>query len=114
MGLEKAFVILRTRGFMSELSEDAQVKVMEYSLARINTKTDMIALDPNCKENRLEDEGRTLIAVNPWSRKKIYVKLDDFGDPATWNEIYDKETAEELRKAPSCRFTVTFMLAEEY
>jgi hypothetical protein len=95
MSLEKAFMILRTGGFISELSEDAQVKVMEYSLARINTKTDMIALDPKCKENHLEDEGRTLIAVNPWNQK-------------------NKETAEELRKAPNCRFTVTFMLAEEY
>jgi len=114
MSLEKALVILRTRGFISELSEDAQVQVMEYSLARINTKTDMIALDPKCKENRLEDEGRTLIAVNPWSQKKIYVKLDDFGDPAKWTEMYDPETVEDLKKAGTGRFVITFMLAEEY
>jgi len=107
-------MIVRTIGFVSEISEEKQAKIMQYALMRINSKTDFIVLDPETKENYQEDQGRTWHCVNPWTAKKIYVKLDDYGEPEKWSEMYEPKVVEELKKAPNCRFVVTFMFAEEY
>ena len=108
------FMIVRTVGFISEIPEDVQVKIMSFVLKRISPKTNFLVLDPECRENRLEDEGRTLRTVNPWTKKKVYAVLDDYGDPKEWDQIYEPEIADELRKAPDCRYVITFMLASEY
>ena len=112
MSLTKTFMILSTMGFRSELSEDAQVEIMEHTLRPINSKTDFIVYYPPHQREHLEDEGRTLIASVEGLTKKVYVKLDDFGDPAKWTELYDPETVEHLKKAGTGRFVITFMLAE--
>ena len=112
--MSERFMIVRTVGFISEIPEDVQAKIMSFVLKRISPKTNFLVLDPECQENKLEDEGRTLRTVNPWTKKKVYAVLDDYGDPKEWDQIYEPETAEELRKAPNCRYVITFMFAEEY
>lgn len=112
--LSTQFMIVRTVGFISEIPEDVQAKIMSFALKRISPKTNFVVLDPECRENCLEDEGRTLRTVNLWIKKKVYAVLDDYGDPEGWDQIYEPETADELRKAPNCRYVITFMLASEY
>jgi len=120
--LTKEFMILQTRGFMSDIPEDLQAKIMVLSTRTFRPPCDMVVFklisnpqQPHETETvQYEDEGRTAVYYVQGLPKKAYAKLDDYGDPATWNEIYDKETADELRKAPNCRFTITFMLAEDY
>jgi hypothetical protein len=46
--------------------------------------------------------------------KKVYAKLDDYGEPDEWDKLYEPETVKTLRQAPNCRYTITFMLASEY
>jgi len=108
------FTIMRTRGFISELSETLQATVMEFGLKHINTQTDFIVFKPTPCETHYEDEGRSLMTYIEGLPKKVYAKLDDFGDPAKWTELYDPETVEDLKKAGTGRFVITFMLAEEY
>ena len=110
------FMIVRTIGFISKLSEDAQIAIMKYALARINPKTNWVIFDPNCEQDRLEDEGRTLrVGMKHLNlKKKVYAILDDFGEPSEWDKMYEPEITESLRKAPNCRYTITFLLGEEY
>jgi len=122
MSLEKAFMMLRTRGFISDLSEDLQASIMTSAMRTINVKCDMVVFRPisnppqhhETETVQYEDEGRTAVYHMRNLQKKVYVKLDDFGDPSQWNEMYEPQIVEELRKAPNCRYTITFMLAEEY
>jgi hypothetical protein len=72
---------------------------------------------PCCKDGiaHYEDDGRTFIVPDfKGLTKKVYAILDDFGDPEKWDQMYEPEIVESLRKAPGCRFTVTFLLADEY
>jgi hypothetical protein len=111
--IELAFMMLQTPGFTA-LPEEVKARIMAHALKRINVKTDMIAYYPGKVGERLEDGGRTMITGVRGLDRKVYVKLDDFGDPGRWGEMYDPETVGSLKQAPGCRFTVTFMLADEY
>ena len=120
--LVKQFMILQTRGFLYDIPEDQQVKVMELATRTFRPPCDMVVFklisnppQPHETETvQYEDEGRTGVYHVRGLPKKVYAKLDDYGEPAKWNEMYEKEVANELRKAPNCRFTITFMLAEDY
>jgi hypothetical protein len=107
-------VILRTIGFMTEVSPDLQARIMEYTLKHINPKTDMVVFYPHRVNPHYEDDNRTLITFMDGLNKKVYAKLDDYGEPDEWDKLYEPETVETLRQAPNCRYTITFMLAEEY
>jgi len=114
MSLQHVFTIMRTRGFISEISEDLPVQIMGHALKVINVKTDFLVYKPDPIETHLEDEGRTLISSVPNLPKKVYIKLDDFKPPEQWDEIYEKGDAEDLKKAGIGRYVITFMLASEY
>jgi hypothetical protein len=107
-------VILRTIGFMTEVSPDLQAKIMEHALKCISPKTDMVVFYPHRVNLHYEDDDRTLITFMDGLNKKVYAKLDDYGEPNEWENLYDSETVKTLRQAPNCRYTITFMLAEEY
>ena len=113
--LEKHLIVLTTVGFRAEISEELQAYLIEFALTHLNIDTDF-AVFKHGEVNRthLEDNNRTIVWENPLILKKCYAKLDDYGEPSTWDERYDEEIADELRKAPNCRFTITLMLAEEY
>ena len=120
--LTKAFMIVKTIGFATEINPDLQAKLMELAFHTFKPPTDMVVFKPisnppqphETETARYEDERRTAIYHVRGLPKKVYAKVDDFGEPAQWDGMYDKETADELRRAPNCRYTITFMLAEEY
>jgi len=107
------FKMLFTRGFTS-LPEEIQADVSFHAMRHITPETDFIVYSSQECRTHLEDEGRTLVTYIKGLTQKCYAKLDDFGDPETWDEIYDEETVKTLREAPNCRFVLTLMLAEEY
>ena len=108
------FTILRTRGFMSEITPELQGKIMAYATKHIRPqKPNWVVFSDGVKEH-LEDDGRTLVTPIKGLTKKVYAILDDYGEPGEWDKIYSKEVADELRKAPNCRFTLTFLLSSEY
>jgi len=97
-------VILKTRGFLS-LPKKVQEYVIEKTLERITTETDMIVFDPDAADERYEDEGRTLI-LPTYYMEKVYAKLDDYGSAENLsNKIGYKVTT---------RYVITFLLPEEW
>ncbi|RLJ08610.1 MAG: hypothetical protein DRP12_00145 [Candidatus Aenigmatarchaeota archaeon] len=101
-----SFIPLSTRGFASEIHPDLQAKIWEITMREISPKTDFIVFDPDAKERKYEDEGRTLRVPMPELPKKVYAKLDDFGSPEVLSE--------QLGTKVNTQYLVTFMLAEEY
>ena len=114
MSLLHAFTIVQTIGFITEIPSQVQVLIMEHALKHMTPKTDFIVYKPEPCQTHLEDEGRTLITSMEGLNKKVYAKLDDYGNPEEWDEIYDKETAQDLKKSGIARFVITFMLPNEY
>jgi hypothetical protein len=106
--------ILRTWRFANEVEPSAQARIIEYALKHLGAKTDMVVFYPYTIPTHYEDDGRTLVTYDLGLKEKVYAILSDLGDPSEWDELYEKEVAEELRRAPNCRFVVTFMLADEY
>jgi len=98
-------VILRTRGFISDIPEDKQAEIMSVALHSINPKTNWVVFGKEAKKEHFEDEGRTLI-VPMDIPKKVYAILDDYGDPDTLSD--------NLGQKVNTRYVVTFLLAEEY
>ena len=108
-----SFVLIRTRGFVSEIPPDIQGKIMTYALRRIRPeKPSWVVFYPNDgkREEHLEDEGRTLITVLEGLIKKVYVILDDFGSVEALRENMGEYAPPSL----NTKYTVTFLLAEEY
>lgn len=115
--------IMTTRGFLSEVPESVQARIMLYALRRIKRdKPNWVVFYPpdsppsNCEECKteqphLEDEGRTLVVPN-WEGlpKKVFAILDDFGTVKALKEDMGKYAPRNL----SSPFVVTFLLAEEY
>jgi hypothetical protein len=114
MSLTHAFTIVQTRGFITDIPDEVKASILEFGLKNISKKTDLLVFKPEQVETREEDEGRTLVIHIDHLTKKCYAKLDDFGEPTQWEQTYEPEIVEELRKAPNSRFVITFMLAEEY
>jgi len=120
------FVLMQTRGFINEVSDEGNPCVkgllMAYALRNINPKTNWVVfypeneipnLCPKCKHGKphLEDEGRTLIVPSfKGLTKKVYVILDDFGSPETLKQNMGKYAPPNL----NTKYVVTFLLAEEY
>ncbi|GAI78640.1 unnamed protein product [marine sediment metagenome] len=74
-----------------------------------------VYVNGNPQENRTEDEGRTEIMNVQGLPEKVYAILEDYGDPSTWDEIYEPETAETLRSAlGNKRHKLTIMFASDY
>ena len=114
MSLSHAFTIVKTIGFANEINPDLQAKIMEHALHNFTPITDMIVYYPHRVNPHKEDEGRTLITFMDGLPKKVYAKKDDYGDPATWDKIYDQEVAQDLKTSGIARYVFTFMLAEDY
>jgi hypothetical protein len=67
------------------------------------------------KEDRLEDEGRTQIIHTQGLPEKIYAILEDYGDPAEWDQMYEPEVAADLREAlGDKRHQLTILFASDY
>jgi hypothetical protein len=98
-------LLLRTRGFIHEIDPDMQAEIMEKGLERINPKTDFIVFDPKAESERVEDEGRSVIFPSK-AKDKVYAKLDAFGSAEALSEDCGIQV--------NTRFSVVFMLAEEY
>ena len=122
MSLSHAFTIVKTIGFANEINPDLQAKLMELAFHTFKKPTDMVVFRPisnppqphETETAQYEDERRTAIFHVRGLSKKVYAKVDDYGEPAKWDEIYDKEVAEDLKKSGIARFVMTFMLAEDY
>ena len=99
-------LLLRTRGFVYSIDEDAQVEITEEGLKRIDPKApNFIVFDPKAEKERTEDNGESLILPTD-AKEKVYAKLDDFGS----NEALSKNCGHPV----NTQFAVTFLLAEEY
>jgi len=114
MSLTHAFTICQTVGFRSDIPEEIQAKIMVHALENLQAPTDFVIYGTEAGPEHFEDEGRSLSTYIQGTTKKVYAKLDDYGLPEKWDELYDKEVADELKKGIHGRFVVTFMLAEEY
>jgi len=113
--LEKSKIkMYMTRGFISNVEPDVQAKIMEYALKHLDKKTDMVVFYPHRVNTHYEDENRTLITFMDGLTQKVYAILDDFGEPSEWGKMYEPSIVKRLREAPNCRYTITFMLADEY
>lgn len=67
------------------------------------------------KEDRLEDEGRTQVIHTEGLPEKVYAILEDYGDPAEWDQMYESETAADLRKTlGDKRHQLTILFASDY
>ena len=114
MSLTHAFTICQTVGFRSDIPEEIQARIMVHALKHFKAPTDFMIYGTEEVSEHFEDEGRSLSTFIPGTTKKVYAKLDDYGSPEKWDELYEKEVADELKKGIHGRFVVTFMLAEEY
>ena len=99
-------LLLRTRGFVYSIDEDAQVEITEEGLKRIDPKApNFIVFDPKAEKERTEDNGESLILPSK-AKEKVYAKLDDFGSA--------EALSENCGHSVNTQFAVTFLLAEEY
>ena len=108
-----SFVLMRTRGFSSEIPPGIQGKILTYALRRIRPdKPNWIGVYPNDGETKehLEDEGRTLITAMEGLNQKVYVILDDFGSVEALKENMGEYAPPNL----NTKYVVTFLLASEY
>lgn len=103
-------VPLFTPGFQG-LHPDIQADIMHKSFKRISPdKPNMIVFFPEGeREEILEDQGRTLVTTAKGLTKKVYAKLDDFGNPQAL-----KENMGPYAPRGNIQHVLTFMLAEEY
>lgn len=79
---------------------------------------DMVIVEP-LKDKRqpkftLEDGGITLRVRLEGFPEKVYVKIDDYGSPEKWAELYDSRTVKKLRSVLKTRYTITVILPEEW
>ena len=114
MSLTHAFTICQTVDFRSDIQEDVQAKIMAHALKHFKAPTDFIIYGTEEVTEHFEDEGRSLSTYIPGTTKKVYAKLDDYGSPDEWDEMYEEKVADDLKKGIHGRFVITFMLAEEY
>lgn len=98
--------VIFTRGALSVLSSSA-LAAASLALNKIkqHPKVDFVILDPQAKEEKTEDGGRTLRVPSklPW---KIWAILDDYGSPQTLSENLGYPTG--------TRYLLTLLLPEEY
>jgi hypothetical protein len=106
--------IRSTEGFLEDIPEDVQDRMLEFAFQNITIRRDFIVFRPEAVLTHIEDGGITIVTHIDGLTKKCYAKLDDFQEPSKWNEIYEKSTVETLEKCRIGRFVLTFMLAEEY
>ena len=114
-----SFVLMRTRGFITDISPDTQAKIIAYALPRmivanaLQKKPNWVVFYPDHAgktDEHLEDEGRTLITTMKGLHKKVYAMLDDFGSPEALKENMGKYAPPDL----NTQYVITFLLAEEY
>lgn len=69
--------------------------------------------DPH--EDYLEDEGRTQVKHIRGVPKKVYAILEDYGDPETWDDIYPRDIASDLKAALGDKqHKLTIMFSSDY
>ena len=98
------FILIYTSGFL-KLPEKIRKQIVKKTLERISLSTDFIVFDPECEEERYEDEGRSLILPLNYT-EEVYAKLDDYGSP----EILSSK----LGHVVDTQYVVTFLLPEEW
>jgi len=97
-------VILRTPGFIHDISEEKQAEIMTIALKHINPKTTWVVFKKDA-EQHYEDEDRTLV-IPMDIPEKVYAIQDDYHDPETLSQ--------EVGEKVNTRYTLTFLLADEY
>jgi len=103
------FLLVLTSNFKNTISPEAAAEIIKETLQTIRPEgkgQDFIVFDPQAKELRVEDEGRTMI-IPTKAEDKCYAKLDDFGSVEALREDAGMP---EL----NTRYAVTIMLAEDY
>lgn len=105
----------------SEEQAEAIGRVTEDALARAFRKIReggpdwFVYENGSPKKDRLEDEGRTQIIHTQGLPEKVYAILEDYGDPAEWDQLYEPEVANDLREAlGDKRHQLTILFASDY
>jgi hypothetical protein len=108
-------LILQAQGFMM-LPDPIKAKILEVAIKTFNGckgKVDFIVFKDMDEKPYFEDEGRALVFPIKGVPEKVYVTIDDFGETEKWNELYDAEIVQILKKSlGNQRYAITFMLAE--
>jgi len=103
------FLLLCTSNFQNTISPEAVVEIIKETRQTIRPEgkgQDFLVFDPEAKNLRVEDEGRTMI-IPTNAEDKCYAKLDDFGSVEALRE---NAGMPEL----NTQYAVTIMLAEDY
>lgn len=105
MGM-KDVLILRTRGFITQIPADEQATIMAITLQNISPSTDFVIFDPTVEKKTIEDEGRTVHFAFKTIPKKVFARLDDYGSVEALRENSGMNV--------NTQYALTFMLAEDY
>jgi len=106
---ETGFLIILTSNFQFTIPPEVAGEIIKQTMQTIRPEgkgQDFIVFDPQAKELRVEDEGRTMI-IPTKAEDKCYAKLDDFGSVEALREDAGMP---EL----NTQYAVTIMLAEDY
>jgi len=100
--------IFFTRGVLTTLDPTQISRLLKEGLKTLNDypNADFVVFDPEAEQKRTEDEGTTVRLPAKGLYKKIYVKLDDYGNPET--------LANALGRPTQKRFVITILLPEEW
>jgi len=103
----KKFFLVATPGFLSEIPQELQSKMIDVALIELTDKVTWVVFTPQVNKRTKEDQGRTvkypLSLLDGNVRTKIYAILDDFHTPE--NIGFPNVNTQ---------FVLTFLLPEEY
>jgi len=102
----------RLSGLAGKITKDALTRA--FKTIKNGGPYFYIYKDGDPQEDRTEDEGRTAVKHVPGLPEKVYAKLEDYGDPETWDDIYPPEVAAALRAVDMKRHKLTVMFASDY
>jgi hypothetical protein len=103
------YFLTATSHFLSTVPPEIASEILTQTLDRIKPEgegQDFIVFSPEARDERIEDEGRTLILPTKAPRK-CYAKLDDFGSVEALRDFSGLP-------ALNTQYLVTVMLAEDY
>ena len=100
--------IVATPGFLNEIPQEKQAIIFTLTTNQITPKCDFFVFDPNTTKTKIEyqDDGRTMYFPMKTIPKKVYAKLDDYGSKEALSDSVGHRV--------QTRYTLTFMLAEDY
>lgn len=111
--LETMKVTKALAGLAGKITKDALARA--FKTIKEGGPDFYIYKDGDPSEDRTEDEGRTVVNHVSGLPEKVYAKLEDYGDPETWDDIYEQDTANMLRRVlGDKRHKLTIMFASDY